>query len=208
MKKLFLFSLMLLLSTGAWAEKLSVTLKMTDGSEKNGRVDFPEPADKDFKFFPTDGDKSSKIASADVALMIVMLHSGEVVEYEYVPCIGPMNVVKKSGKIGGYAWLQVQMRGYMTLYHNRTEASVRTISPKGNTMNPGSTTKYCRREGEPGASLVLTTFSAGTNGFFKRLAKVYFDDDQEILEKILDETYTYKDLETIVRVYNDKHGNK
>lgn len=139
--------------------------------------------------------------------MTITFESGTTEEYEFVPIIAPMAVYKKTGKVSATIWLMVELRGYMTLYHNRTEATTRTISSKGNTMNPGHTDKYCRRPGEPGASMVLSTFSAGTNGFFKRLALVYFDDDQQIIDKIKSGKYTYKDLVEIIQEYNSCHGN-
>ncbi len=205
MKKLLFVSLMLLCSTSLWATKYPATLKLADGTEKTGEVNDFKIDDKDIKFYPADGGKTEKIASSSVAVMTLTFKSGNTADYEYVPVIGPMAILKKSGKLSNSAWLQVQMRGYMTLYHNRVEAQVTSMNSKGATMSPGSTTKFCRRAGEKGASAVLSTFSMGTNNYFKRLALVYFDDDEQIIEKITNETYTYKDIEAIVTEYNSRH---
>ncbi len=210
MKKALFVSLMFFASiTCLWAQKYQAVLKMTDGAEQKGEVADWKVDDTELKFFPADDGKSVKIASADVAVMTVTFKGGDSAEYEYVPVIKLRSVYKKTNEIGGHGWFEVQMRGYMTIYHHRTPSTMTNIgNPKGPNMSPGSTMKYCRREGEPGISVISQTFSVGTNGVFKGLAQVYFDDDQQIVDKINNETYTYKDIEAIVTEYNSRHGKK
>ncbi len=210
MKKITLISLFLLFTTSLWAAKAPVVLKMVDGTERKGEVNPPKIDDKTLKFFPADGGKSIDIPSNTVATMVMLSDDGlSGTEYDYVPVLNVVDTYKQrpEKRIANYLWLVAERRGYMTLYHSRSSSTSMSFGSHGmSTSTVGWTNKYCRRAGENGATIVITTGTFNSNNVFKGYAKRYFTDDEQILGKIENGEYTYKEIDAVVEEYNSRHS--
>ena len=207
MKKIILslVSLTFLFTASAWAQKFPATLKMHDGSTQTGIVSLPKNTEKKISFTP-EGGKTIKVPSADIALMTITNKNGYISEFEYVPVFTTRSVINATyDKVQGYAWLVIKTRGYVTLYSSHFSSFW-----EGRELPEFS--HYCRRESEKAVSLIATSSpsptSFGHNKNFKKLANVYFADDQTIIDKIADGTFTNKNLVELVTEYNSRNNNK
>jgi hypothetical protein len=96
-----------------------------------------------------------------------------------------------------------------TFYHACTPSKSRFNASNNSfsTTQLATTYKFCRRDGEKAAALIsdASVNTIGNNKTFKKCAANYFSDDQTIIEKINNETYTYKNFHELVKENNSRN---
>lgn len=198
--KQLLFSLLILCcsaSTFAAKQYYKASVYLKDGSTKQGLATDVMAELGEFVFFKTTEDaKAEKIESILVNKIIYTINDEE---YELVY----IKVYKgwKQVEIKGPVWLQVVKKGVATLYVTTT-----VFRPAAGNTTSGSATfhdYYIMREGEPAAKLIATISTFNNNQTFKAKAPLYFSDYPELAKKIKNKTYTWKNLEEVVDIYNE-----
>ena len=168
------------------------TIVFADGKSKTGLV---ESTFGDHVFFKA-SEKANveKIESAGLSKLIFTI-KGEKREYHYVKTYLGWGQKRISGSP---MWLKVLINGKATLYLNST-----TLSTPSNSQNSaGFLDYYCIRKGEPAAKWISAVSTMNNNQHFRAKAPLYFEDYPELAEKIKAKEYTWKDIETVVQVYN------
>lgn len=174
--------------------KASVYLK--DGSVRQGLASNVLAESGEFILFKaTEKAKAEKIES-NLVKSIVYTIDDEKYEMMYIKVYAGWKQVEIKGPI----WLQVVKKGYASLYVTTT-----VFQPSALNTTTGSATfhdYYIIRESEPAAKLYATISTLNNNQTFKAKAPLYFADYPELAEKIKNKTYTWKNLEEVVDIYN------
>lgn len=174
--------------------KASVYLK--DGSVKQGlATDVMEKTGEFVVFKATEKAKDEKIESNLIKRLVYTI-SDEKYELVYTKVYAGWKQVEIKGPI----WLQVVKKGTATLFVTTT-----VFVPAATNTTTGTATfhdYYIIRDGEPAAKLYATISTLNNNQTFKAKAPLYFADYPELAEKIKNKTYTWKNLEEVVDIYN------
>ncbi|MBS1603746.1 MAG: hypothetical protein JST42_13840 [Bacteroidetes bacterium] len=197
MKKLF--TLLLVISIGIVAHAGGkygyCKLVFVDGSSRTGLVE--TSLDKDVRFKSSDENAPEKIPSEKIKTVAFLKEDGKTsaVEYDYIK----VYLGWGQKRISDYAWFEVLQRGTATLYLRRTEMRGSIY----NTTTAGFLDYYVMRDGEPAAKMISNVSSFNNNQTFHAKAPLYFADYPELAEKIKSKEYTWKELGTVVRLYNE-----
>lgn len=199
MKQIKIFILLFIFSATTYASDkyYSASLFLNDGSIKRGLATYVNTGNGEYILFKSDEKSDSeKIKSINIKKLVY--NSGEEsYEYEYLKVYKGWKQINIEGPI----WLEVVDKGFATLYlaityiesgvlpQNRTSVAFRDY--------------YIMRKGEPAAKLYATISTANNNQTFRAKAPLYFADYPELAEKIKNKEYTWKDLEEVVKIYNN-----
>lgn len=205
MKRFFLSFLMAGIAVATFAAKDYYSAKVyLNNSVKVGLATFVENGPDDFIFFKKNEEsEAEKIASNSIAKII---YTFDDKDYEYVF----LKVYKgwKQVEIIGPTWLEIVKKGTATLYVTSTVLSSPGLrSSTGAVVSSGGSATfydyYILRDGEPAAKLIATISTLNNNQTFRAKAPLYFSDYPELANKIKDKTYTWKNLEEVVGIYNE-----
>lgn len=198
----FIYAFFLFLSVSISSQVLAARfipakLIFTDGKVLNGFATPPDkPTDKRIAFRATENGEKV-IYDSELLKTIVLTYEDGVNEYDRVKTY---NYTGK--KLVDPVWLLVLSRGYTTLYFALKEGQTMMRST-GMSTAPADKYWLCMREGEEGASIVSWVIGKiNANGTFKVKAAEYFKDYPQLAAKIEDKTYTYKDIDEVVKEYN------
>jgi len=205
MKRFFLSFLIasMTVTTFASNDYYSARVYFNSGSVKSGLATFVENGPNDYILFKEhEESEAEKIESNSI---VKIIYTFDKKDYEYAF----LKVYKgwKQVEIIGPIWLEIVKKGTATLYVTSTVlSSPGKMSSTGAVSGGGSATfhdYYILRDGEPAAKLIATISSLNNNQTFKAKAPLYFSDYPELAKKIEDKTYTWKNLEEVVDIYNE-----
>ena len=206
MKRFFLSLLITSIAVTTFAAKdyYSVKVYFNSGSVKSGLATKVENGTDDFFNFKEHKEaEAEKIASNSVAKIIYTIDSKD---YEYVF----IKVYKgwKQVEINGPIWLEIVKKGTAILYVTSTVlSSPGTRSSTGVVLSQGGSATfydyYIMRDGEAAAKAIANISTLNNNQTFRAKAPLYFSDYPELAKKIKDKTYTWKNLEEVVDIYNE-----
>jgi hypothetical protein len=196
MKKTLLFTLLLLLFSNIYSQnKLSIELKDGTVLEGLGRI----KVDETILFKKAEG-AEKEIYNYKTVKKLVIYSDNSQQEYEY-------KVVEDSGGLGSIKLIEIIKTGKVTLYQDY--ASGVTYGPN---MSGGygfssysKTTYYISKSG----SDVVTNLRIGNtySKRFKKIAKRYFNDCPDLLEKINSKFFKRYGINAVVEYYNKKCTN-
>lgn len=195
---------MLSLVTIAAKDYYSARVYFNGGTVKSGLATFVENGPNDFIFFKEhEESEDEKIASNSIMKII---YTFDKKDYEYVF----LKVYKgwKQVEIIGPVWLEIVKKGTATLYVTSTVLSSPGMrSSSGAVVSSGGSATfydyYIMRDGEPAAKIIATISTLNNNQTFRAKAPLYFSDYPELAKKIENKEYTWKDLEEVVKIYNE-----
>lgn len=178
MKQLTILTLALLLSVSGMAAKFyPAKIILKDGTVLTGFA----AHGKDIKFKETEKGKTKEYKSDDLKSAIYTIKNDSVQEFD--------RMVMYSGKKKINSWMQVVIRGKVTLY----TYTYYTANSKAKSWG-------CWREGE--LFVTILKDSGSILNSYKKEVTTYFSDNADLSRKIKDDTYKSKDLELIVKEYN------
>lgn len=199
MKQILISLAILFASVSAFAAKdyYKANLYLINGDVKSGLAKIVETEIDEYIFFKKSDESNAEKVEANKIKKLVYTFDNK--EYEYVF----IKVYKgwKQVEIRGPIWLEIVDKGIATLYVSST-----VIYTRSGTTLQGSATfhdYYIMREGEPAAKLIATISTANNNQTFKAKAPIYFSDYPELAAKITNKEYTWKNLEEVVKIYNN-----
>jgi len=198
MKHAFILIAILLTYSSVSAKKYSkAKIILLNGTIMEGLATFPEgPAPVPIRFKTDENSRVQSINSDSIKTIVYLADNGNTTEYDrltgYVN--GPYEKPEKQ-------WLHVVFRGVVTLY---TYASVGNLQRYDDIQ----TSWLCVRQGEAIATKMTSTDWKNRRNFFTNSATAYFKDDAELVKKIQNGEYTWKDVDKIVTEYNDWTKNK
>ena len=193
----FLFLFVSISSQVLAAKFIPAKLIFTDGKVLTGFATAPDkPTDRRIAFRATENGEKV-IYDSELLKTIVLTYEDGVNEYDR------LKTYNFSGKkLVDPVWLLVISRGYTTLYFALKEGQTMMRST-GMSTAPADKYWLCMREGEEGASIVSWVIGKiNANGTFKVKAAEYFKDYPQLAAKIEAKTYTYKDIDEVVKEYN------
>ena len=199
MKQIFIFILVLSLSATSFAAKkyYNASLYLNDGSVKNGLATFVESDVGEYVFFKSNEKSDVEKIEALNIKKIVYTFDNEKSEYVYLKVYKGWKQVKIKGPI----WLEIVEKDIATLYIAR-------VVVEGGVLPENRTSftfrdYYIMRDGEPAAKLIATLSTANNNQTFRAKAPLYFADYPELATKIKNKEYNWKNLEEVVKIYNN-----
>jgi len=197
MKKLFTLLFLVAFSIAAHAGGKYGYCKLVfiDGTSRIGLAE--SSFDKEVRFKSSDGSEPEKIPSEKIKTVAFLKEDGKTsaIEYDYIK----VYLGWGQKRISDYGWFEVLQRGVATLYLRRTEMRGSIY----NTTTAGFLDYYVMRDGEPAAKMISNVSSFNNNQTFHAKAPLYFADYPELAEKIKSKEYTWKELGTVVRLYNE-----
>jgi len=198
MKKLFtlLFLFAFSIAANAGGKYGYCKLIFVDGTSRIGLVE--TSFDKEVRFKSSDDAEPEKIPSEKLRTLSFLKEDGRTpsIEFDYIKVYlgwGQTRISKD------YGWFEVLQRGFATLYLKRTEMRGSIY----NNTSAGFLDYYVIRDGEPAAKVIANVSSFNNNQTFHAKAPLYFADYPELAEKIKSKEYTWKELGTVVRKYNE-----
>ncbi len=193
----FLF-LFVCISSQAFAGKfIPAKLIFTDGKVLQGFATPPDsPTDRKIAFRATENGEKV-IYNSELLKTLVFTYEDGINEYDRV------KTYNYSGKkLVDPVWLLVLKRGYTTLYFALKDGQT-VVRSTGMSTAPADKYWLCMREGEEGATIVSWVIGKiNANGTFKVKAAEYFKDYPQLAAKIENKTYTYEDIDEVVKEYN------
>jgi hypothetical protein len=140
-------------------------------------------------------------------LRYVTLYPGNEKTYEFARL--PMKVREKSmGKEP--AWMVVSLKGYVTLYEATNSYDIdddNQLIMIGIQVGHHQPDYFhlARRTNEKIATLLATDigFESGKNRVFRKLASEYFSDCEELVERLKNKEFKYKDIPKVFFIYNE-----
>jgi hypothetical protein len=174
---------------------VSATIFFENGTKKTGNVEFPINS-SDSKIKIKYGKETEKIDKKTVDKLIYTTSSGEL-EYYNLKIYKLSKKIKKDKKL-----VCLSMKGKVSLYYSQGSG----WEQRGNMQVPVYFTEYyCKRENEEAATLIhIENGVVNKNAVFRYQAKRYFSDDAEIVAKIENKEYTYKNMVEMIAYYNSK----
>ncbi|MEN8139563.1 MAG: hypothetical protein ABFR62_14170 [Bacteroidota bacterium] len=205
MKKGILFILMLVLSVNLFAGKnyYKAELLLKSGDVKQGYANWVAGNNDEFVYYKgAKKEKAQKIEAVKID-KIIFDFDGDKVELKQ------LKVYKgwSQKKIKGPIWLETVQEGIVTLFVVTSELQ----GGKDFGGFRGSATfhdYYCIREGEPAAKWISAVSTGNNNQMFRAKAPLYFADYPELAKKIKDKEYRWKDLTTVIDLYNNWASDK
>ncbi len=195
MNKSLLTLLFVCLSASVFAKDFyNASVYYHNGTEKQGLVSYVVAESGEYVYFKQ-SEKSDveKIESSQVKKVVYNLDD---TNYEYV-YIKVYKGWKQKEIKEKPMWLEPIKKGTVTLYH--TSMTMGKVYVGSVTFHD----YYVMRDGEPAAKLYATISTANNNQTFKAKAPLYFVDYPELAQKIKNKTYTWKNLEEVIDIYND-----
>lgn len=163
---------------------------LEDGSTKSGDIELPIKSDSKYIVLKSNNNKE-KIELQQVNKMEVLVN-GLKVEYHN------LKVFNFSGKkiLKNKKMMVQSVKGKVSLYIGIFDWSATINSGNGwQGMSLNGTSYYFMRDGEEAATLIHENFGqVNKNGDFKMYASRYFSDNEEIVNKIKNKEYTYKNI--------------
>ncbi len=201
MKKLFMFIVfinVIFSSFGADFAKGKIIYK--NGSEREGYIRFLELSEKSFIFEASIRGERENIPSDSIKTII--FEDGTELDY------WPIYKTVFGTHIKQYHWMGVLMRGFVSVYVRETTLGrPMSFGANGTMTSVGGTAiftdYFVKRETEDGLSIICTVSTLGSNSSFKHYAKKYFEDYPQLVYKIDNNVFTYKDILEAVQFYND-----
>ena len=197
MKKLFtlLFLFAFTIVANAREKYGYARLTFVDGTSRIGLVGTEFKKEVDFKL--ADGSEPETIPSEKLRTITFLKEDGKTpsIEFDYIR----VYLGWGQKRISDYYWFEVVQRGIATLYVHRTEMRGSIY----NTTTAGFLDYYIIRDGEPAAKMISDVAGINSNQTFRAKAHLYFADYPELAEKIKSKEYTWKELGTVVRMYNE-----
>lgn len=197
-KKLLLVFILVFLVGNAYAKYRPAVIFKHDGSQIDCLAEYPNDVNsKKINFKMTKDAKSQKIESPDIKL-IRYLDNDQVVEIEYNHQITYNNARKDNPKVSAPAWMNVIIRGPVTLY------LITIITQTRNGARITENYYYCKREDERAATCVSLGKGIHIGSQFPKIGAKYFSDSPHIAEKIRNKEkgYASRNIEEIVNEYN------
>lgn len=202
MKHAFILIAILLTYSTVSAKKFSrARIILLNGTIMEGLATLPEgPAAVPIRFKADEKSGSQSINSDSIKTIVYIGDDGTTHEYDrltgYVN--GPSEKPERQ-------WLHVVFRGYVTLY---TYVSSNGASRSIGRYDDMVTSWLCCKQGEAEATKMSSTNWKNRRNFFNDSASAYFKDDAELVKKIQNGEYTWKDVEKMVTEYNKKNKGK
>jgi hypothetical protein len=200
MKQILILILILSLSATTFAKKkyYNASLYLNDGSVKNGLATFVESEVGKYVFFKSNEKSDVEKIEALNIKNIVYTFDNEKCEYVFLKVYKGWKQVKIKEPI----WLEIVEKGIATLYIARVVVEGAEVLPS---VRSSFTFRdyYIMRDGEPAAKLIATLSTANNNQTFRAKAPLYFADYPELATKIKNKEYTWKNLEEVVKLYNN-----
>ncbi len=202
MNKFTALLLVMFITTTAFAKdvyhKAEITYK--DGRTITAKAKMVGTYSKYLVLQGSNGEEESKIESEKLSKVKYFLEKDEW-EYHFLKVYRGWAQKRTKGPM----WLEVVRLGTANLYvvHSQLQSG-------GNSFSAATFHDYyCIREGEPAAKLVSAVSSMNNNQTFRAKAALYFADHPDLSKKIKSKEYKWKDLETVVDIYNEwAAGNK
>ena len=213
MKKMILMSTIILLSIACAPKNsytsnyniMSSTVKLDDGTEVLGKIDYPLNAIESKVKVKDVNNKTIKIDKKLISKIVCATTSGPI-EYENMKVYKGWNATKIHKR---RIILGTSMKGEVTLYFcNR---SFRQNTGGNSSIWVSEIYYYCKRDNEPAATLIhidMNMKAIGKNSTFRHFGRKYFADNSEIVDKIDKREYTYENLFEVVALYNSKFKTK
>ncbi len=204
-RSLTLIGLLILLCGNVDAKKKfrpAIIVKQ-DGTQVECLAEYPDKVDaKAIKFKADRDSKTQKMESGDIKMIRFFLDDDKAVDLERLSVISWANMYRGKQKISKPIWLNVFMRGPVTLYLNVITTTSKT----------GTSTEYiyyCKRDNEEVASTIAVVYGGAVIKIgdpFPKIASNYFADSPSIAEKIKNKEkgYSSKEMEAIVGEYNSE----
>lgn len=193
MKQILFGCIIFFMSHASFAGKyFDATIVFTDGKSKKGLVESTLGTDF-ISYKRTANSKEEKIESSTISKLIFD-SKDEKSEFH----LRKVYLGWGQKRISDPMWLKVVESGIATLYVNQT-----TMTSLNGLNSAGFLDYYVIRAGEPAAKMIANVSSANNNQTFRAKAPLYFEDYPELAEKIKSKEYTWKDLTTVVQVYNN-----
>lgn len=205
MKKSILIIIISILAVNLYGKEkfYEAELHFKNGETKNGYAALLHGMPGKFVMFKPDLDaKESKIESTKLNKVVYRNNNKELV---YVQLKIYKGWAQK--KIIGPVWAELVKKGHASLYVTTTE--VKSGAGFGGFIHSSTFHDYyCIRPGEAAAKIVSAVAAANNNQTFKAKASAYFEDYKELAQKIKKKEYKWRDLETVVDLYNEWMDNK
>jgi hypothetical protein len=173
---------------------------LTNGTQINGKVDFPLNSGEK-KLTIDKNNIKEKIDKAEISKVTFKTSSGEI-NYEKISVFNQTGrKILKEKKL-----LALSIKGKVSLCYSQGSG----YENRGTGQNPYRvpvffTEYYCIRENEKAATLIHADMNVvNKNSLFRYAGKKYFADDSEIAKKIDDKVYTYSNLIEVINKYNSK----
>lgn len=208
MKKLLLFTFFISILFNASATdfaKGKIILK--NGLQQDGYVQtIYYGIERNIAFKTEETSLSEKINSDSI--LTIRYEDGTEFDYVRIYATG----LGKYGKLGKPTWMQVAKRGFLTLYKESSTEQLPYARGVGGVMFQTGNIVFCNYYAVRKTELGLKLISSNGNFNFKFFGSRYFSDYPELVEKIKNKTYTYKNLFEVVDIYNkwieEKANNK
>lgn len=198
MKNLFQILLILLVSTGVFAQNKKGVVHLNDGSTLSGLVKINKFNNVKYKLNKDSKKQIFKKESVDH--VVIIQNEGELEEYAF-------RQIERS-TVSSVKVMKVITKGKITLYKIVTEGNqFQNIGLPGQPNTFVSSYSYSNYYvGKEGSKLVKRLTSKGTlfDKNFRKAAMAYFKDCPSLIKLIENRTYRKQDLEEIVKYYNEK----
>lgn len=210
MKKLFGLILLLFIIATARAEDFEpAKLQFADGKERTGLIKVSSIQEMKLVFKASEKADKEKISLDELSRVIILPKGGEVVEFmpEYI--INPASGKRTKEP----AWMQVLVKGPVTLYVKGSGMMVRTMTSGLHFKEVTDVMFYAKRAGEEGGTWVGMHFTSGAVGInenktFRKHAGKYFADYAELATRIENKEFDVMDLPAVVEEYNKWKSTK
>jgi hypothetical protein len=167
------------------------TVELSNGKLRKGLVE--STLSTDYILFKSSKDsKEEKLESSTVTRVTFMI-KGETREFQMLK----VYLGWGQKRISDPMWLKVVEKGVATLYVNQT-----TMSSMDGLNSAGFQDYYIIRAGEPAAKMIANISTMNNNQTFRAKAPLYFEDYAELAAKIKSKEYTWQDMTTVVKEYN------
>jgi hypothetical protein len=172
---------------------------LTTGGELHGLATLPGNPGPSMLRFKESKDAKSHYVRSDTIKTVIYDVGVKTLEYDV------MNVYTTPSHKTIQQWfLQVQKRGYVTLY-TYVDLDVIMAGDGGN-LNSFNGNWACARPGEAIATTISGSERKNKHGVFTVAAADYFKDDPALVAKINGDQYKWNDMVKIVEEYNqDRH---
>jgi len=194
---ILIFLIFLSFNLLAKKEFYKAELHFTNGDLKSGYAELIVPSHSPKIVAYKDGlkDEPIKIDTEELSMLIYKFDNGNVRTFERLKVYrGAKQKITKDSY-----WLERIIEGYTSLYVVPTP--LRGTNPySGATMTNMFYDYYCLKKGDIAARMIG---SEGNNTTFKKRAQLYFSDYEELVNKIKNKEYKWKDIEQVVESYNE-----
>ena len=198
MKQLMLSTLIFFISIISYADSYyDATVELTNGKSRKGLVE--STLSTDYILFKSSKDSKEEKVESSTINRVTFTIKGETREFQMLK----VYLGWGQKRISDPMWLKVVEKGVATLYVNQT-----TMSSMDGLNSAGFQDYYVIRAGEPAAKMIANISTMNNNQTFRAKAPLYFEDYAELAAKIKSKEYTWKDMTTVVKEYNQWAAKK